>query len=80
MPGWSTVVSQPPWTTPSVYMFPVQWSVFQTRLENCMPIFAFAPIGSSLMARSCRGGSSIPDSSTSRSFVKGSASTTWSAY
>ena len=79
VPGWSTVVSQPPWTMPSVYRLPVQPSAFQTRRENWSWILEFEPSGSWRMARSWRGGRSMPRSSTSRSLVNGSASTTWSA-
>lgn len=57
-------------------MFPVQCSVFHTRLENCIAIFEFEPSGSSRMALRCRGGSPSPRSSTSRSLVNGKASTT----
>ena len=64
---------------PSVYMFPVQCSVFHTRRENCIWIFEFDPSGSSRMAVSWRGGSPSPRRSTSRSLVNGKASTTWSA-
>src|ERR1039458_442283 len=42
-PGWPIVVSQPPWTMPSVYRLPVRWSAFHTRRENCSAIFELVP-------------------------------------